>query len=614
MQWVTSFPLGWSVQQRVAVEKAYETGRLVDIRSALRQVEQLPPEKGGKPVVIGILRTFTMETLLSHLQLSLSLIPSVPTIVLGELENIEQELLDTDSDFIQSAPDLVAVLWRLEDLHPRLVWEADAMSLEQRLDALNALIQRIQQLVTQYRGDAPLILSTLSMPQRWIGIIHDQHRGYGIAEIVNRVNQFLYELASKEQIKIFDFAQWVMSEGGGAIDQKMDLFARQHISATKALSFSDAFARVVRPLLLPQSKVLAVDLDNTLWGGVLGEDGIDNLKIGQDHPGSVYWRIQQLIHGLKSRGVLLVLLSKNNAADVEEAFSFLGKMPLQLSDFSVVKTNWNEKYINLIEVAEVLNLGIDSFVFLDDQPFEQEQMRRSLPEVKVLNNRNDPLDIMNALLNTHLFDQFAVGEEDQIRNKDYQYEAERDKLKKGLTKEEFLLTLELKAEVQLVTSSTIQRTVQMLSKTNQFNLTTRRHSEATVRKIMEEDGNLLLTLSLSDRFGDQGIVGLCIALKGKTRGEMIIDSFLLSCRALGRGAEDLLWSVLLKYLDERKCTSLQATYAPSKKNIQVSELYERLGMVVESTSKEETQYRMRPPYFAIKPAWIEMEMTSIKTG
>jgi FkbH-like protein len=146
----------------------------------------------------------------------------------------------------------------------------------------------------------------------------------------------------------------------------------------------------------------------------------------------------------------------------------------------------------------------------------------------------------------------------------------------------------------------------MLAKTNQFNLTTRRHSEATVRKMIEEDGNLLLTLSLSDRFGDQGIVGLCIALEGATRGEMIIDSFLLSCRALGRGAEDLLWSVLLKYLDERKCTSLQATYISSIKNIQVSEFYERLGMVVESTSEEETQYRMLPPYYAVKPAWIDV--------
>jgi hypothetical protein len=158
VQRVTNFPLTWSIQQRVAVEKAYETGRLVDIRSALKQIEQLSPEKGGKPVVIGILRTFTMETLLNHLQLSLSLLPSAPTIVLGELENIEQELLDTDSDFLQSAPDLVVVLWRLEELHPSLVWEADVMSLEQRRDALDALIQRIQQLVTQYRGYAPLIL------------------------------------------------------------------------------------------------------------------------------------------------------------------------------------------------------------------------------------------------------------------------------------------------------------------------------------------------------------------------------------------------------------------------------------------------------------------------
>jgi len=604
---INNFPLKWNAPLKKAVERAYCTGRLTDIRGALRHIEKLPFDCVGKSVVVGILRTFTIETLIDHMRLSLSIMPSSPTFVLGELENIEQELQDVDSDFLQANPDFILVLWRLEELYPLLISGADIMSSEQRLNALNELIQRIQQLVNEYKGEAPLLLSNFSIPQQWLGVIHDQHRHYGIAEIVNSLNQLLYELASQNKIKIFNFSQWLMSKGGGAIDQKMDLYARQPISSDNALSYTDAIARVLRPMMFPQSKVLAVDLDNTLWGGVLGEDGVKNLKIGKDYPGNVYWRIQQVIYGLKSRGILLVLLSKNNVEDVEDAFNFIGKMPLKLSDFSVIKVNWNEKYVNLIEVSEALNLGIDSFVFLDDQPFEQEQMRQSLPEVKVLNNRNDPLDMLTVISNSNFFDQFSIGDEDQIRNKDYKSEEARDKLKKGLSKEVFLSSLSLKAEIQQVKIATIHRAVQMLAKTNQFNLTTRRHNEAVIRKMLENNRNLLLTISLKDKFGDQGIIGLCIVLEGEAGDEMILDSFLLSCRALGRGAEDLLWSVVLKYLDERGCKLLKASFIPSLKNMQVSMFYDRLGMDLKSHDKKETKYVMKPPYFAIKPAWIDLK-------
>lgn len=602
-----NFPLKWSESLKLEVERAYSKGRLLDIKGALRHIEEYQLDPARNSLVIGILRTFTIENLVDHLRLSFSIIPSSPNFVLGELENIEQELLDVNSHFLRANPDFILVLWRLEELYPILNSEADLMSPEQRLDALDKLLNRIQQLVAEYQGDAPLIFSNFSIPDQWIGVIHDHHRQFGIAEIVNRLNQLLYELASQKKIKIFDFSQWLMSEGSEAIDQKMDLYARQPISTGKALSFTDAIARVFKPMIFAQSKVLAVDLDNTLWGGVLGEDGVLNLKIGQDYPGNIYWRIQQAIYSLKSRGVLLVLLSKNNLVDVEDAFKVIGKIPLKLSDFSVVKINWNEKYLNLIEASKELNLGIDSFVFLDDQPFEQEQMRQSLPEVKVLNNRNDPLDILNAISNSHFFDQFSIGDEDQIRTQDYKSEINRNKMKKGLRKEVFLSSLKLKADVQQVGSKTIQRTVQMLAKTNQFNLTTRRHNEAFIRKMLENDRNLILIISLRDKFGDQGIIGLCVALQGLTRGEMILDSFLLSCRALGRGAEDLLWSELLRYLEERDCNLLRASYIPSKKNIQVSKFYDRLGMEVESFTEKETKYIMKPPFTATKPAWIELK-------
>jgi len=606
---VIDFPQSWESSLREAVEQAYDTGRLFDIREALKQIKRLPKVDRGRPFTVGILRTFTLEPLLDHFRLSLSSIPCDPEIILGELENIEQELLDNNSNFLLSSPDLIAVLWRLEELHPRLVWEINSMSLKQRCDACKALIDRIQQIIARYNGSAPLFLSTFCVPDHWSGQLHDQHRGYGVAEIVYRVNLFLYEQAKSKKIRIFDFAQWLMDVGRGAIDKKIDIFARQPIAAQYALSFADAFSRLVRPVVVPVSKVLAVDLDNTLWGGILGEDGAENLKIGNDYPGLIYWRIQQLSLSLKNRGILLVLLSKNNLEDVKEAFAFLNDMPLKLSDFSAIKVNWNEKYRNMLEVAKELNLGVDSFVFLDDQPFEQEQIQQFLPEVKILRSSKDPLELLNALSSTCFFDTFSIEQEDLIRSRDYEKQTERKILEKSLGREEFLSSLELKAVIRPVTNETLPRTVQMLAKTNQFNLTTKKHSSSEVRKMLDNSENDLLTLSLSDRFGDQGIVGFCIALNTeKDKGEMVIDSFLMSCRALGRGAEDALWSVLLDYVNNRTCTLLRASFIRSKKNIQVSGLFERLGMHVESIDTNGKLYLLKLPYHANVPDWIKVEL------
>jgi len=272
-----------------------------------------------------------------------------------------------------------------------------------------------------------------------------------------------------------------------------------------------------------------------------------------------------------------------------------------------VKVNWSEKYKNLIEAAKELNLGLDSFVFLDDQSFEQEQMHQFLPEVKVLRSSKDPLELFNALSNSYFFDAFLIEKEDRLRSEDYVKQIERKGLEKSLNREVFLSSLELKAAIRPVTDATIQRVAQMLVKTNQFNLTTKRHSIAKVKKMLDNNENILLTLSLSDKFGDQGIVGLCIALKtNKNKGEMVIDTFLMSCRALGRGAEDALWSALLIYLNKRKCKVLRASYISSKKNIQVSNFFGRLGMNIELSNSKGVQYVMDLPRHADFQKWIDI--------
>jgi len=606
------YPKKWPNALKKIVSQAYKSNKLIDIRFALKKAQD--QNINENIVNIGILRTFTIETLVDYLQLSLTTIPCKPNITLGEIENIEQELFDKESIFLQSSPDIIFILWRLEELLPDLTWNIDSMLIEKRRDSFNLLTDRIKQIISQYQGSAPLVISTFSVPDYWKSSLHDKHRSYGIVEIVNRLNLLLYEQASLGSIKIFDLAQWQSTVGKLASNKKMDFFARQPISVGYALSFSDSFSQVVRTLLVAKSKVLAIDLDNTLWGGVLGEDGIEHLNIGKDYPGNIYWQIQQFVRALKNRGVLLVLLSKNNFTDVTKAFDLL-TMPLKLSDFTIVKANWKSKYANLLEVAEELSLSIDSFVFLDDQLFEQEEMNAFLPSVEVISNTGDPLNLLESLSKNHSFDSFLIGKEDLIRNEDYKNQVNRKNLGNELDKETFLNSLGLKASIENVTEANLARVMQMISKTNQFNLTTKRHSISSIKKLMSIKSNILLTISLRDKFGDQGIIGLCIAIKAdKLQKELIIDTFLMSCRALGRDAEDALWSALMRYSNNKGYEVLRASYIASSKNMQVASFYNRMGMTPQSSNDESnTQYFLNLPQRENSPEWIEtsfMESTN----
>lgn len=604
-------PGGWpeSVSNLVAV--AVESGRLTAIREALGAVRALPQAQQGRTFKLGICRTFTIETQLDAMNLGLATLPCRPEIIVGNLENIEQSLLDVESQMLQATPDALLVLWRLEELHPRLVFEHDGMSAGEREQAVTAVINRIESLCAEYAkmARAPLFLSTLPEQMAFDQAVSDVYTSYAPRYAVLKINQALLDLAVRyPQIYVFDFSEWATSAGAMAFDLKMDMYARQPISSRSLMSFAELMANTFRPLLTPPAKVLALDLDNVLWGGILGEDGIDGLKIGHDFPGNIYRRIQLHALALKRRGVLLVLLSKNNLAEVEQAFSTLPDMPLKLDDFSAIRVNWREKNENLKEIAQELNLGLDSFVFVDDQKFEREQMRFSLPEVRQLQATEDPLQTLRALMSFRLFDIYRVSNEDIRRSNDYAVQAQRRELEsESRDSQSFLSTLQLQARISRVTEATIPRAIQMLGKTNQFNVTTRRHMEADVRQMLANPANVLLLLSQSDCFADQGIVGFAIVLGDPELKVAKIDSFLLSCRAIGRGAEQALWSSLLSHVSRMGYTNLQAEYLRTAKNHQVANLFEDLGMSRQAGSTEAySRFELDLPFYPAPPTWIKV--------
>jgi FkbH-like protein len=433
-------------------------------------------------------------------------------------------------------------------------------------------------------------------------LLSDATSHYSVPWAIASLNAHIFELAATNaNIFVFDFHAWQAANGRASFDDKMTYFARQPIARGAIGSFASAIARTIAPVIRPAAKVLALDLDNVLWGGILGEDGASGVAIGHDFPGNIYFAIQSRARALRDRGTMLALVSKNDLAVVEEAFLSRPEMILHLSDFSAVRVNWLPKHENIASIAKELNIGVESIVFLDDQPFERETVRYHLPEVHVLECSSDALSILSALESTNAFDTLRIGDADLTRIKDYEAQRERRSAAEGTEVSDFLRSLDLRMSIEAITSRTLDRAHQMLQKTNQFNVTTRRHSRADLERLLD-DGALGLTITVADRFGDQGIVGLAIATRSGPRAE--IDSFLLSCRALGRGAELALWSELIRRLIDHGITEVHATYERTAKNEQVMDLFDRFSMTLESADERRRSYRATLPLDAPFPDWV----------
>lgn len=554
----------------------------------------------GESLRLSICSTFTINAQSKKIENSLALNSKLKVeFFFADIDNVETELFDQNSGSNFFNPDAILILWRLEDISPKICFHPHSLSEKEREGIFNNILDRISKIFVSYNGFAKVFISTFPNINQYLDF---EGLRFGPKEIINRLNaHIISECAKASSFSLFDFNSWSSSVGETFTDEKYDIFARQAISLNSIDSFATYLGEKLRPLKFPAKKILAVDLDNTLWGGVLGEDLIEGLSIGLDYPGNIYYRIQQHIKDLIKQGVVVILVTKNNHADVKEAFEKLdGKMPLSFADFSKVKANWDLKSKNISDATFELNLGIDSVVFFDDSPFEMQEVRASCPEVSIIEHECNPLSMLRALRKCRLFDKLST-DEDKLRNKDYSQAENREKLlKSSQSHEEFLEKLELKGHLTDVSELTMGRAFQMLTKTNQFNVTTKRHGISDLKNFLADENNVLINLSLEDKFSDQGIIGLAIALK-KDSNIAIIDSFLMSCRAIGRGAEDLLWSGLVKKLKTLGYSQVEAEYVPTKKNMQVESLFNRFGLQEdEVTSEASKKYSLDLNSYEIK--------------
>jgi len=334
----------------------------------------------------------------------------------------------------------------------------------------------------------------------------------------------------------------------------------------------------IRALTTGPKKVLVLDLDNTLWGGVVGETGPHGVALGEGAEGEAYRAFQRHAKDLSARGVVLALASKNNLKDALEPFEKNVEMVLALEDIAAHEINWDPKGTTIARLAKTLNLGLDSFVFFDDNPAEREQVRQALPDVEVVDVPEDPAEYVRALQAGLWFETTGLTDADAMRAAQYAVERKRRESEQAAPSlDDYLRSLEMVAEVRPIDEADLQRVVQLLAKTNQFNLTTRRHAREDVLALLARPGSVGLTVRVRDRFGDHGLVAVLIGVPGGD-GAFRIDTWLMSCRVIGRTVEQFCFRALRERALALGHRRIAGEYIPSAKNALVAELYDTLGL------------------------------------
>jgi FkbH-like protein len=362
-------------------------------------------------------------------------------------------------------------------------------------------------------------------------------------------------------------------------DPRRYYWTKQPFSERGVMRLAEHLWAGVRALTTGPKKVLVLDLDNTLWGGVVGEAGALGVALGEGADGEAYRAFQGHVKALSRRGIVLAVASKNNPADGLEPFEKNPDMILGLDDIAAAEINWEPKGTTIRRIAEALGLGLDSFVFFDDNPAEREQVRQAIPEVSVAEVPAEPAEYARALQAGLWFETASLTEEDRSRAGQYAVERRRRDLQQSAgSMEDYLRSLEMRADVREIDEADLMRVVQLLAKTNQFNLTTRRHTREDVLRLLARPGAIGMTLRVEDRFGDHGLVGAMIAVPAEEDERALrVDTWLMSCRVIGRTVEEFSFGELLERARRLGYREIHGEYVPTKKNALVGELYDRMG-------------------------------------
>lgn len=534
--------------------------------------------KGGKgdEIRIAVLSSFTMDNMLPVLEIECRLAGHRPVLYKGAFNQFAQEILNANSEFYAFKPDIVILAVQPEVLTPELGGhlplpeDTTGSLVEKVIEAYAGLISSLQQNCDAYLFISNFIVPSLSAPElvltKGVGSRRRLYR-----ELNRSLDQRIQEC---DRICIVDIEAATAKLGKNAArDERLYYLGSMQYSPSMALSAGRLFAIHVNTLSSPSRKCLVLDLDDTLWGGVIGEDGLEGIRLGPTFPGNVFYDFQSYILGLFERGVILAVNSKNNPEDAFKMFRAHPHMVLKEEHFAAMRVNWQDKVANLREIAAEINIGLDSLVFVDDNPVERALVKQMLPEVLTVDLPEDPERYIRALSGLSVFERLSLTTEDRQRGRMYAADSSRKTLRKtAMSREDFIRSLEMELTIKEADDFSIPRVAQLTQRTNQFNLTTKRYSEADIRRFGELPGCRVYTLNVRDKFGDTGLVGVAITVSEEP-GVKAFDTFLMSCRVLGREAEHIFLRKIMGDLAREGTEKFIGYFAPTQKNKPAENFY-----------------------------------------
>lgn len=581
------------------------------ISKEIVQLRALACEVSAIPIRVGILRNYTIEPLLQFLEFFLFEKHLNPSVYIGNFGVIQQELLDSDGGLYKFNPDVVFLLLNNSFFSENLnsgFFHTDKKSFDVEIADV---ITRYREMIDGFRAnsDAVLIVPNLTYPDFLSLGILDASWSFGKNRLINFVNGELTDLVKEfSGVYVLDM-NYLQSFVGisHCYDTRMNHIAKLPFATEGYIALMRTLSRYAAAVKGVVKKCLVLDLDGTIWGGIVGEEGLENIGLGNVYPGSIFVDIQKMILSLYQKGVILAVNSKNNEKDAMEVFEEHPDMVLKKHHFVIMKINWNNKADNLLAICSELNLSLNSIVYIDDNPAECELIKNLLPEVEVFKVPQNVVEYPCVMKNVaDCFGTLQFSHEDTAKAEQYRARNKAEELKRGASSlDEYFRSLDMRLEIEPAGEFNISRIVQLTQKTNQFNLTTKRYSEPEIRSLSSRDDRLVCCVRLIDTFGNHGIIGVSIV--NFEQDCAYIDTFLLSCRVIDRGIEKILLSLIIQKCQEKKIKEVIGEYILTAKNQHVGDFYSNNGFIrkIDCGSRQLYSLSLKNWSYEI-PDWIEL--------
>jgi FkbH-like protein len=533
----------------------------------------LDENRDGLSFLVRVLSNVTVNQLKELLELCLLRDRINATVSIGNYDNLLQDSIQADY------ADLVIVFWDLCRVYDHLATEIESWSQAETEALFDHLSRSIDFFLDNLKGHRTVFFN------RFSGRLFSSHASAEtrLEGLAKRLNLHL-EAVLPPNVVLIDLDRIYSLIGiKNSVNWRDYYFAAAPYSIEFLKAYVDQLTPSLRSITGKTKKALILDCDNTLWSGILGEDGADGIAMSRSSlPGGFFFEVQQMICGLKNQGVILGLCSKNNADEVEAVFNSHKDMKLKMSDISIQRINWSDKVTNLEEISEELNIGLDSLVFVDDSEFEIQAVSARLPSVTVY-KVPDKLEEYPRLMReiTINFDQPSFTDEDNRRAEMYKDQAVREKAKaKFASMQDYLRSLNLNVQIECNAKRLVGRVAQMSQRTTQFNLTNIRYTESEIEDLMRSQEYDIFSLSATDRFGDYGVTALCIIKRDPNDQTADIVSFLMSCRIIGRNIEYAFLNYVMEWLHREKIMTVRGRYVASDRNKQVANFFDSLAFPV----------------------------------